>query len=169
MRELLGSVMIIASFAFLGWEQKEKLRRRAVTLAVLGQALERMRRELECRLIPLKSLMELMSRESGASVRELFLSCREAMERMEEENFQSVWKNSLTKVINIQPEDRALLETLGSTLGRYDVREQTRSLYSVEEMLRERYMLAERERKRLGKVYQTTMTAFGIALVILFL
>ena len=43
MRELLGSVMIIASFAFLGWEQKEKLRRRAVTLAVLGQALERTR------------------------------------------------------------------------------------------------------------------------------
>ena len=145
------------------------MRRRVVTLGAMERALERMRRELECRLIPLKPLMELLGRESEAPVRELFRCCGEAMGCIEEENFQEVWKNSLSKVINIQPEDRALLETLGSTLGKYDVREQTRSLRLVEETLHEWCISARREEKRLGRVYQTAATAFGIALVIFFL
>ena len=87
MIKALGAVLLAGGSFCFGEHRARLLKARVEVLDRLLVGLEGLSRELELRLAPLPQLMEELSVQVEPPVRDLFLSCRKAMEGLRQESF----------------------------------------------------------------------------------
>lgn len=170
MLRLLGAVLLTGGAGALGFCAAARLNRRVRTLRLLTEALERMERELSFRLTSIPELFVLLADHSAPPVGTFFARCRDSLRRLGEERLEDLWRNALAESdLELDAEERQILETLGGILGRYDGEGQTQALALARTQLERCLEAAVAERSRMGKVYGALGLAAGAFLVIVLL
>ncbi len=169
MIRLIGAVLVAAGAAWLGFQAAEELRRRSRAVSQMARGLALLERELELSAPPLPKLLERAAQRSAGPARILFEGCREGMERLDQEEFASLWSRLTAQRGELGAEGQALLVPLGDVLGRYGGQAQIQALAAVRRQLEELAARGEEERRRRGRVYQALGLSGGAFFVILLL
>lgn len=169
MIRLIGAVLVAAGGALLGFQAAAVLRGRVRTLDQLETGLALLERELELNLTPLPRLLEQGAARSEGAARELFQGCVQGLDRLDWEDFSTLWRRLVGKQPALGPEEQAILCSLGDTLGRYEVRRQLEALSAARRRLVELSARLEADSRRKGRVYQALGLSGGAFLVILLL
>ena len=98
MLRVVGAVLLIGGTAFLGFSAAAALGRRVRTLRVLLGVLELMEREISFRLTPMPDLLEELARRARPPLRELFMRCREGVNRLGEKDLGQLWRDALEQI-----------------------------------------------------------------------
>ncbi len=169
MTRILGAVLTAGVCAWMGDRRAGQLKRRVDTLDSLITAFLGMERELSGCLTPLPGLMERMADCTTPPVRWLFQGAKKALERLEVEEFSVAWGRLVQEIPDLAQEDRRIVCSLGSVLGRYDGGRQGEAVaHACRELERNREQ-AEQDFRRLGRVYRTVGAVCGGFLLILLL
>ena len=170
MLRLLGAVLLTGGAGALGFGAAARLNRHVRTLRLLTEALERMERELSFRLTSLPELFTLLAGHIAPPVGKFFAYCRDSLCRLGDERLEDLWRSALADSdLDLEGEERQVLETLGGILGRYDGEGQTQALALARAQLEQCLEAAVAERARMGKVYGALGLAAGAFLVIVLL
>jgi stage III sporulation protein AB len=135
----------------------------------LTAGLALLEQELELDAPPLPQLMERLERRTAGAARQMFRVCRQGLERLEREEFSALWHRAVAETVQLGAEGQHCLDPLGHTLGRFDSREQCRTVSAVRGRLEELRGRTEEECRRQGKVYRVLGLSGGVFLVILLL
>ena len=163
----LGAAMVSFGALWAGWRAVEELRGRVRAAEAVIDGLELLERELWERGTALPELLEDLSGRTREPASALISQIARACRELDRAPFGDSWRRLTTELPELSPEGRAALLPLGEVLGRYEADGQREALKRAEEALeRER---AEKERDRMGRVYQTLSLAGGAFLVILLL
>ena len=169
MVQLLGAVLVAAGCAWLGFGAAASLSRRAEGLEDMASALALLERELELGAPPLPALMEELARRAPEGASPMFQGCCQGLERLDEEDFSSLWRRLAAGCDDLGREGQTCLARLGDVLGRYDAREQRQAVAAVRLRLEELADQSRAERRSQGRVYQTLGLSGGAFLIILLL
>ena len=170
MLRLLGAVLLTGGAGALGFGAAARLNRHVRTLRLLTEALERMERELSFRLTSIPELFTLLAGHLAPPVGPFFARCRDSLCRLGDERLEDLWRSALADSdLDLEGEERQVLETLGGILGRYDGEGQTQALALARAQLEQCLEAAVAERARMGKVYGVLGLAAGAFLVIVLL
>ena len=123
MMKLLGSVLVAAGAAFLGFRAAARLRGQLRALEEILAGLEILERELELYAPELRELMGRLSMRTRGSAKELFTAFERALAE-ETGAISARWENCVSQLEDLVPEGKCCLSSLGEILGRYDSREQ---------------------------------------------
>lgn len=169
MLKLLGAALIAAGCAAAGCSAAASLSARTRDLGEAEQILEAVARELEWSLVPLP---EALSRAAAGSAKAqkwlgpLAVSIPSAGEQP----FQHLWEQALqTSGLALTGEDYAVLQRLGSVLGRYDAQSQCQALAAAGARLNSLREDAAERQKKFGQLYRTLGLAVGALLIVLLL
>lgn len=169
MLKIVGAVMIIAATAAYGFNAVLRLRARVRILTSLTAALDIMKSEICDRLTPMPELLEMLSNETEAPVRDFFNNCYKKLGMLGVQSFSSVWKSALTETPELLLNDgeAQVIAELGFVLGRYDSNEQKSAFsYTIRRM--EGFLQkAETERDSQSKLHAFLGVAAGIFVVIM--
>lgn len=169
MIRLIGAALVAAGGALLGFQAAAVLRGRVRVLDQLEAGLAILERELELNLPSLPRLLERGAAHSEGAARELFQSCVRGLDRLDREDFSSLWRRLVKELSVLGPEGQAILYPLGDTLGRYEARRQLEALSAARRRLEELSARLEADSRRRGRVYQALGLSGGAFLVILLL
>lgn len=169
MVRLVGAALVAAGGALLGFQAAAELRSRVRTLDQVEAGLALLERELELNRPPLSRLMERGAAHSEGAARELFQGCARGLDRLDQEDFSSLWRRLVKELSVLGPEGQAILFPLGDTLGRYEVQRQLEALSAARRRLEELSAHLEMDSRRKGRVYQALGLSGGTFLVILLL
>lgn len=169
MIRLLGAVLVAAGCAWVGFQAAAELRRQPRSLREMAAGLTLLERELELGSPPLPLLMERAAQRSAGTARVLFRRCLEGLDRLDVEDFSSLWRRLAEERTELTAEGQAILAPLGDLLGRYEVRAQEEGLSAVARRLEELAARLEEENRRQGRVYRALGVSGGAFLVILLL
>ena len=154
MLRVVGAVLLIGGTAFLGFSAAAALGRRVRTLRALLGVLELMEREISFRLTPMPDLLEELARRARPPLRELFMRCREGVNRLGEKDLGQLWRDALEQIpLGLEGEELGFLSELGDVLGRYDGEGQRAALERCRGQLSETLRRAEAERVQQGRMY----------------
>lgn len=134
MMKLLGSVLVAAAAAFLGFRAAARLRGQVRALDEMVAGLELLERELELYAPELRELMARMRDRTKGSAKKLFSSFECALA----ENTDTVsarWEGCVSRLEELVPEGKLCLYSLGEVLGRYDSQEQCCCIEAVRHRL----------------------------------
>ena len=92
MVRLMGAVLVAAGAACLGFQAAEGLRRQVRELGWMCDGLALLEGELELNAPPLSRLLALGAARSQGAARELFQGCLQGLDRLDRENFPSLWR-----------------------------------------------------------------------------
>lgn len=168
MIRLVGAVFLAGGGAALGFGAVRRLERRVQVLNQMSLGLNMIRRELDWRMSPLPDLLSLASRETKGEVSDFFRLCSIGVRNLNGRPFRQIWQQGLEAAqLRMESEDFAVVEQLGSVLGRYDSGNQRQALEEAIARLDEQRKEAADQRNRLGKVYGMLGLTAGVFLVIL--
>lgn len=169
MVRLVGAALVAAGGALMGFQAAAELRGRVRNLDQMEAGLALLEQELELNLPPLPRLMERGAEYSEGAARELFRGCARGLDRLDREDFSSLWRRLVKELSVLGPEGQAILSPLGDTLGRYEVRRQLEALSAARRRLEELSARLGADSRRKGRVYQALGLSGGAFLVILLL
>lgn len=169
MIRLIGAVLAASGGALLGLQAAAELRQKVRVLDQLEEGLALLERELELNLPTLPRLLARGAAHSEGAARELFQGCVRGLDRLDREDFSSLWRRLVGERNELGPEGQAILCPLGDTLGRYEARRQLEALSAARRRLRELSARLDADSRRKGKVYQALGLSGGAFLVILLL
>ncbi len=170
MTRLLGAALVTAGCGALGLAGVARLEGRVRDLGELAAGLDALQRELGWRLSPLPQALEAAERAVHGPASQFFAWCAQGAGQADGRSFEQVWKEGLEAApLRLGPEDRALLERLGSVLGRYDGDSQRMALEDGAAGLRSLQGEASDDRRRLGRVYGVLGMTAGLFLAIILL
>ena len=169
MVHLLGAVLVAAGGALLGCQAAAGLRKRGRAVRQMEEGLALLERELELSAPPLSRLLERGAAHSQGPARGLFQGCAQGLDRLDREDFSSLWRRMVRERTELTPEGQAVLLPLGDTLGRYDGERQREALAAARRRLGELAGRLEADSRRQGRVYQALGLSGGAFLVILLL
>ena len=166
MVHLLGAVLVAAGGALLGFQAAAGLRKRGRAVRQMEEGLALLERELELSAPPLSRLLERGAAHSQGPARGLFQGCARGLDRLDREDFSSLWRRMVRERTELTPEGQAVLLPLGDTLGRYDGERQREALAAARRRLGELAGRLEADSRRQGRVYQVLGLSGGAFLVI---
>lgn len=169
MVRLMGAVLVAAGGAALGFQAAAGLGRRVRALEEMSQGLALLERELELNAPPLSRLLERGAERSRGPAEALFRECLRGLDRLDREDFSTLWRRLVSGCRALGSEGQAVLAPLGDTLGRYDGERQQEALSAVRRRLEELSARLEEDSRRRGRVYQALGLSGGAFLVILLL
>ena len=168
MIRLLGAAMLTAGCGCLGLSAVNRLDGRVRDLRELSAGLEVLQRELGWRLAPLPEALEAAAAVTHGRTAEFFTFCAQGSKRLAGIPFRTLWGRGLEQSpLRLSREDRALLEPLGSILGRYDGDSQRQAVENVMAGLEHLSIQAEDDRRRLGRVYSVLGVTGGLFLALM--
>lgn len=158
----LGMILLLISAAEAGCFAANGLRRRAERIRILERLLAEMMSELKCKL-PLVSdlLCTLAAEDAFQSLRFLQFAAHRAAE------FPACWANGVEEDSDLTEGERAVLRTVGETLGSTALDGQLAVLELCAERLRAMHSEYEQYFRQRGKLYQSLGILGGIFLVII--
>ncbi len=169
MVRLMGAALVAAGGAALGFQAAAGLRSQVRALEEMSQGLALLERELELNAPPLSRLLERGAERSRGPAEALFRECLRGLDRLDQENFSTLWRRLVSDCRDLGSEGQAVLAPLGDTLGRYDGERQREALAAARRRLEELSARLEEDSRRRGRVYQALGLSGGAFLVILLL
>lgn len=169
MVHLIGATLLAAGCGYLGFQAAENLRRKSRSLRQMAQALALVEGELELGSPPLGQLLERVANRSSGPAKRLMEACVQGLDRLDREDFSTLWRRQVAGLEELGEEGRAALSPLGDILGRYDGQAQREGTQVVRRALEKLAQRWEEERRRQGRVYQVLGLSGGAFLVILLL
>ncbi|MCI8304625.1 MAG: stage III sporulation protein AB [Lawsonibacter sp.] len=169
MIRMVGAVLVAAGGGWLGFQAAIGMRTQVRALRQTSAGLALLERELELSAPPLPQLLAWGAARSQGPARELFQGCVQGLERLEREDFSSLWRRLAGAQTLLGEEGQAVLLPLGDTLGRYDAGQQREALAAARRRLEELAARQEEDSRRRGRVYEALGLSGGAFLVILLL
>lgn len=169
MIRLLGAALVAAGGGWLGFQAASRLGQRVRDLWSMAAGLSLLERELELNAPPLPQLMALGAARSEAPARELFQGCLQGLNRLDREDFSSLWRRLVGQCSALTWEGQAILLPLGDALGRCEAARQRDCLAAARLRLEELAGRLEEDSRRRGRVYQALGLSGGAFLAILLL
>lgn len=165
--KLIGVVLVLAGCGGVGFSMASYHKKQEKVLRQLVGLLDYMECELQYRLTPLPILCRQTAAEATGSLRKLFLVLTQCLEDQLEPHVEGSMHIALQSVGEIPTYTQKALESLGRSLGRFDMDGQLKGLESVRQDCR-RYLseLTNNRDSRL-RSYQTLGLCAGAALAIL--
>ena len=143
----------------------ERQRSRVKLLEEIARALGLLERELTLNHTPLPELLERLAYRTSGQGNRLFRDCRSNIEKGN--SFTCAWRTSLSKM-NLNEEERMLLQGLPDILGRYDASGQAESLARFRREVEECAARGRDELRSMSRVYGALgMTAGGFLAITL--
>ncbi len=169
MLRLLGAALVAAGCVTAGCSAAASLSARTRDLGEAEQILESIARELEWSLVPLPEALRRASAGSGKAKNWLY-PLAEAVSASQDQSFQSLWNHALRNSgLSLTREDYAVLERLGSVLGRYDAASQCQALAAAGARLHGLREEAAERQKGLAHLYRVLGVSVGALLIVLLL
>ena len=163
----LGAALLILGCGGLGLSAVNRLDGRVRDLRELSAGLEILQRELGWRLSPLPEALEAAAAGTQGQAARFFTFCARGSARLAGAPFRTLWSSGLDQCpLRLSREDRALLEQLGTVLGRYDGDSQRQAVENVLAGLSRQRTQAEDDRRRLGRVYGVLGVTTGLFLAL---
>ena len=168
MIRFLGAALLMAGCGGLGLSAVNRLVGRVRDLRELSAGLEILQRELGWRLSPLPEALETAARGTHGRIAQFFAFCAQGAKQLAGAPFRTLWSRGLEQCpLQLNREDRALLEQLGPVLGRYDGDSQRQAVENVLAGLSRQQARAEDDRRRLGRVYGVLGLTAGLFLTLM--
>ncbi len=169
MLRLLGVALVAAGCVAAGCSAAASLSARTRDLGEAEQILEAVARELEWSLVPLP--VALQRAAAGSARAQKWLGpLAERIASAEEQSFQNLWDEALrTSGLALTGEDCAVLQRLGTVLGRYDAASQCQALAAAGARLHSLREEAAARQKALSHLYRTLGLTVGALLMVLLL
>ncbi len=168
MIRFLGAVLLSLGGLGIGLAAVSRLAGRVRDLRELESAVETLERELGWRLAPLPEALERAAEGIGGRTARFFRLCARGASAPDGGPFRQVWTECMgASRMYLEREDAAILEELGTVLGRYDGDSQRQALERAAARLTEQRKKAEERRERLGRLYGILGLSGGVLLVIL--
>lgn len=169
MIRLMGAVLVAAGAACLGFQAAEGLHRQVRELRQMSAGLGVLEGELELNAPPLSRLLELGAGRSQGAAQVLFQGCLQGLDRLDREDFPTLWRRLSARQDRLGQEGQALLLPLGDVLGRYEAGRQIETLAAVRRRLEGLADRLEEENRGRSRVYQALGLSGGAFLVIMLL
>ena len=154
MLRLLGALLISASSLALGLSYVAGESRKLSTLRSVLQLLREMRGELETRLTPLPELLEYAAGRCSGAGKDFAVCLMASLPQLGEREFFQLWDKGVAACLaGLDSEDRETLQTLGRSLGRFELDRQLADMDACIETLENRAVACSStlpEKKRLG-------------------
>lgn len=164
-----GVALILLGCSAVGFKMANDHRREIKSLRQLIRTLEFMVCELGFRVTPLPQLCRLAAAECGGSIRTLMLEMAKELDAQISPDAFRCMKAALQHTPGIPERTRICLETLGATLGHFDLEGQLAGLESAKIACCEQLLELENNKDARIRSYQTLGLCTGAALVILLL
>lgn len=169
MLKWIGAALVIAGCAGTGFSMAAAHRRREGELRHLMAALDYMQCELQYRLTPLPDLCRQTASQMSGSVRNLFRFLAEELEDQIAPDVQRCMCAAIARTADLSSDAVSVVESLGKTLGRFDLDGQIRGLESARQDCRRALECLTENRDVRLRSYQTLGLCAGAALAILFI
>ncbi len=142
-------------------------RREVAALHQLVYVLEQMICELEYRITPLPELCSFAAAQSKGSIQAFFYALTQALEQRISSDISVCTVTALENTPGIPCKTSVLLQTLGKSLGKFDLRGQVTSLRQCRQACLEQLVVLEHQQTQRLRSYQTLGFCAGAALAIL--
>lgn len=169
MVRMIGAVLVAAGAAWMGFQAAGGLRRQVRELRRMAGGLALLEGELELNAPPLAQLLARGAARSEGAAQEVFQGCAAGLDRLDQEDFSSLWRRQVGLRTELGPEGQAVLVPLGDMLGRYTQERQRECLSAVCRRLEETADRLEAETRSRVRVYEALGLSGGAFLVILLL
>lgn len=165
----IGAIMVFLACGGFGFSLAASELREEAALRELTRILDFMECELQYRLTPLPELCRQASRESSGVMRKVFVALSERLDAHTSLDVAGCMCSAVADVAELPSVSKAMLVSLGNSMGRFDLVGQLKGLDCVRRECRTKLStLAENKRSRL-RSYQTLGLCAGAALAILFI
>lgn len=164
----IGAILVIAGCGMFGFTLAAAHRREEAALRALVSALDYMQCELQYRLTPLPDLCRQAGQQNRDVIGQVLLMLAAELECQISPDVESCMESALSSGDELPQRAKRAFETLGASLGRFDVEGQIRGLESVREFCRRELEGLSKDRDMRLRSYQTLGLCAGAALAILF-
>lgn len=169
MFKIVGAICVIVGCGAVGFRIAAAYRLEEKALRQLLHTLEYMENELAYRLTSLPQLCRQAAEGRSGPVRQFFLSLSNELEMQLSPDVSRCMTVCLNKQKDIPPITQKMIQTLGDTLGRFELEGQLNGIHSVKlETGQQLDMLCKNKETRIRN-YQTLGLCAGVALAILFI
>lgn len=163
----LGAILVILGCGGFGFSIAAAHRREERSLQQLLDVLQFMYCELQFHLTPLPELCRQAGKQGKGSVGEVFLELANQLDRQVSPEVCSCIQAAAAKC-DLSPRLRELLNSMGQTLGRFDLTGQLKGLEALRGRCTQELEGLSQNRDDRLRSYQTLGLCAGAALVILF-
>ncbi len=167
--KIIGAILVIVGCGTVGFMIAAAFRREEQTLKKLICALDYMACELQYKLPSLPQLCRQTAAECDRLLCEVFLSLAKELEDQISPDVNRCMQAVISKQRDIPPRTKQMLSLLGSTMGRFDLEGQLKSLDAVRRECRRELETFTDAKKANNRSYQTLGLCAGAALAILFI
>jgi stage III sporulation protein AB len=167
--KIIGAILILIACASFGLIIAYHHRKEVSTLKKLITALDYMECELQYRMCALPDLCRQTAAEFDGVLRSVFLQLSNELEDQISPDVRRCMQSVLAKMKDIPSVTLECLQTLGDSLGRYDLQGQLSALEAVSQLCKRDLEGLQLNRDARLRSYTTLGFCGGVALVILFI
>ncbi len=165
--KIIGAILIVASCGSVGFCLAAQHRAEEKSLRNLMNILDFMECELRYKLTALPELCKQAAVTFPNVSGKFFLALSTAMESQATPDMESCVRHALNANKNLPEITRKVLESLGKTIGRFDLEGQLKGLAACQNECKRNLDLLENDRESRLRSYQTLGLCAGAALAIL--
>ena len=165
--KLMGALLILVGCGGYGIMMATSHRREVAALHQLIQAVDVMISELEYRLTPLPDLCRFGAQNAKGGVSSFFTALGNALDEQVSPDVGCCTTAVLKKVTNLPSHASAQLQSLGQTLGRFDLSGQLTAMEHCRQSCIGQLEVLEHQQAQRLRSYQTLGFCAGAALAIL--
>ena len=169
MIKAIGAILLVGGAALVGIFASGELSVRSRSLEGFLKALEIMHAEIGESLAPVSELMEKLSRETPSPVCDFFAECAHEKRKNPDTAFFLIWSKALSHAdyLRLSGNEKEVIEELGAFLGRYSLDAQIKAIEKSSRRISSLALVAENDKKRLGKLYAKLGVISGMAVTII--
>lgn len=171
MLKLIGSILVVISCGILGMELGKNFARRTEELRQMQYAFQALETEIAYGATPLPQAMQMVAGQTNGPVSEVFLSTVAELAKGEGQTAGEAWEGALKlkeEKMLLNHSDLAILRQFGQGLGASDREDQMKRLKMLRMQLEGREQLAETDRQKFQKVWQSLGWSVGLVITMLF-
>ena len=165
--KLIGSVLIVISCAFVGFQMAAMHRRETNTIKQIITVMEYMEAELIYRHTPLPELCSSAAERSSGMLRDIFMSFSKAFTDHTSSNGENCVKEVLDQFTQFPEVCKKLLLQFGGTVGIFDLNGQVDALKAVKQECHRQLAVRQENQEIRLRSYQTLGICAGAALAII--
>ncbi len=160
-------VLLFASSSYIGRLIAKKYQARVKELKEIKASLAIFSTKIKFTYEPIPQIFTELGNREKSNISQLFQT---TVQKMKELPAGQAWIEALEKVdTNLKEEDKEVLTSLSNLLGKVDLEGQLSEIELVDHFLDKQIEIAQEERKKNEKMYQTLGITVGLAMVIIFL
>ncbi len=171
MVKILGSLLLVGATTAIGVSVSSVLSSRVKILNSIKEWLLFIHSEIGENLTPLDEVTEKSIDAVSGAFGSFLKECFDGMRKNPHIPFGIIWTKNIThaEYLQLRPQEKNTLITLGNILGRYGAEEQKKAISHTMRSVEAFVETAEMDYKRLGKLYTKLGVICGISLVIVFI